>query len=115
MACRADPDNWYAFTIWGAHISIDKYFNYNPYYKQLKATDSSAAHLNGYNRLQAQCASVEGGQGVHLVFAVNGRVVLTVTDTDKPLPARSVGLGVGNVDATKQVVAEFDNFVVRQV
>jgi hypothetical protein len=115
VACRADPDNWYAFTIWGTYISIDKYFSYSPYYKQLKTTDNSAAHLNGYNLLQAQCASVEGGQSVHLVFAVNGRVVVTATDTDKPLPANSVGLGVSNVDATKPVEAEFDNFVVRQV
>jgi hypothetical protein len=115
VACRADPYNWYAFTIWGTYISIDKYFNYKSFYKQLKIASNSAVHMNGYNLLQAQCVSVEGGQGVHLVFAVNGRVVVTATDTDKPLQARSVGLGVSNVDATQPVDAEFDNFAVRQV
>jgi hypothetical protein len=61
------------------------------------------------------CASVVGGQGVHLVFSVNGRVVVTATDTGKPLPTRSVGVGVSNFDETKPVEAEFDNFVVRRV
>src|SRR5262249_46069290 len=46
VACRADPDNWYSFTIWGTYISIDKYFSYSPYFKHLKITDNSAAHLN---------------------------------------------------------------------
>ena len=81
----------------------------------MKTTGNSTAHLNGDNLLQAPCASVEGGQGVHLVFAVNGRVVVTATDTDKPLPARRVGLGVSNFDDSQPVEAEFDNFVVRQL
>jgi hypothetical protein len=114
VACRAGPDNWYAFTIWGTYISIDKYFSYSPYCKQLKITDNSAAHLDGYNLLQAQCATVEGSHGADLVFTVNGRVVVTATDTGKPLQVGSVGLGVSNVDATKPVEAEFDDFVVRQ-
>jgi hypothetical protein len=113
VTCRASPNSWYAFTIWDTFVSIDKFFSYKPYYKQLNHTSASAVHLNAYNLLQAQCTSER--QGVQLVFSVNGQVVIAATDTDKPLQTGSVGLGVENVHATKPVEAEFDNFVVKQV
>jgi hypothetical protein len=115
VACRVGQNSGYAFTIRNDSVSIDKYFNYGSGYKQLKSAGNSAVHLNGYNLLQAQCTSIEGGQGVQLVFSVNGRVVATATDTDKPLQTGSVGLGVSNDNATKPAEAEFDNLVVRQV
>jgi hypothetical protein len=46
---------------------------------------------------------------------VNGQIVITATDTAKPLLTRSVGVGVSNFDETKAVEAEFDNFVVRRI
>jgi Caspase domain len=114
VACRASPNSWYAFTIWDTFVSIDKFFSYKPYYKQLKHASASAIHLNAYNLLQAQCTG--GGQGVQLVFSVNGHVVVAATDTDKPLQTGSAGLGVELAkNATKPVEAEFDNFVVKQV
>jgi len=117
LACRAGQNGDYAFTIRPTSVSIEKYFDYYPYYRQLTPdTDNSAVHPNdAYNLLQAQCTSVQGGQGVHLVFSVNGRIVAAETDTDNPLRTGSVGLGVANHDATTPVEAEFDNLVVKQV
>jgi hypothetical protein len=115
VACRASQNGKYAFIIREDAVSIDKYFNYDPGYRQLTVTGISAVHLNAYNVLQAQCTGVEGGQGVQLVFSVNGRIVAAATDTDNPLRTGSIGLGVDNVNATTPVEAEFDNLVVKQV
>ncbi len=115
VACRADQNNLYVFTIRPTSVSIEKYFNYPPGYRQLTVTDNSAVHRNDYNLLQAQCTSAEGGQGVQLVFSVNGRIVAAAIDTDNPLRTGSVSLGVSDHDPTTPVKAEFDNLVVKQV
>jgi len=116
--CRADEQHGaYAFIIWSGYVAIAKYDSSG--YHELKTADTPAVHANATNRMQGECTTVEGQQAVRLVFSVNGQVVADVTDTQNPLQAGTVGLGVkagtNAHKAGKAVEAEFDNFVVTQI
>ena len=111
--CREgeNGDNGYVFAIWGTFVAIDKYRNGG--YSQLQTHNNSAVHVIGNNLLQAQC--INKGQGVYLVFSVNGQKVAEATDTDKPLLTGTVGLGLELGNVNKPIEAEFDNFVVTHI
>ncbi len=117
LGCRADANgNVYVFTIWDDSIQIAKLLDHAPWYVLLKSVGLDALNVNAKNRLQAVCTSEQGQQAVHLVFSVNGRVVVEATDTKTPFLTGTVGLLVGTgPDAKTAVEAEFDNFVVTQV
>jgi hypothetical protein len=112
--CRA-PSNGgaYLFAIGGGVADIVKYSS-NGGLSGLREGNYSEAGVNGYNLLQAQCTNE--GQGVHLVFWVNGKIVAQATDTHNPLTTGTVGLAVASTEkVNKPAEAQFDNFTVTQV
>jgi hypothetical protein len=112
ILCRVDGDRAYIFTISDDFVKIAKA---GAKYEELKSADVPI-DANAKNRLQAECASVEGEQAVHLVFSVKGRAVAEATDRDSPILTGTVGLFVGTgPNAKKAGQAQFDNFVVTPI
>jgi hypothetical protein len=102
--------------IWDNDIEISKFLNHAPWYMTLKNAPLGALNVNAKNRLQAVCTSEQGQQAVHLIFSVNGRVVIEATDKTAPFPTGTVGILVATgPDAKTSVEAEFDNFAVSQL
>jgi hypothetical protein len=111
--CRGDAksDNGYAFTIWGTHVSLGKYFEADPGYSTLRERVAiHAVNATGVNEVEAVCANDEAQEAVTLVLSVNGTRVLAYTDADDPFLSGTVGLVVVSADSAME--AEFDNFVV---
>ena len=63
--------------------------------------------------MRAVCTGDAGRQ--RLVFFLNGEVVAQIDDTEDPFTTGGVGLGVAVGEGDNAIVAEFDNFTVRDV
>lgn len=125
MACRHGVWPWksdqapnnggaYLFAVLGGFVTaIVKIACNDGHTAVLRKGNYSGAGVNGYNLLQAQCTNE--GQGVHLVFSVNGKIVARATDTHNPLTTGTVGLAVASSEkVNKPAEAQFDNFTVTQ-
>jgi hypothetical protein len=127
--CRADQslqNGNYAFIIWdlrdsNPYVSIGKYFDQAPWYRELVTEPIPAVDVKAVNRLQAVCTSNEGQQAVRLGFWVNGEKVAETTDTKpwpwsaNPFQTGTVGLLVAFGPEATAVEAEFDNFAVTEL
>ena len=109
IQCRVDGANAYEFTVTEDDATIAKTGA-----DVLRQNTTLPIDPHALNRLHATCTNVEGQRAVHLVFSVNGRVLVEYTDRKDPYLVGTVGLTVWATDAKRAGVAEFDNFVVTQ-
>lgn len=77
----------------------------------LKTVPTSAVHVSSANQLRAACTSIDGQRAVHLVFWVNGKKAVEVTDTKNPSTSGSVGI-IAGTSGKRIVEVAFDNFIV---
>lgn len=119
IVCRVNPTqpHAYVFAVSGTYVAIYKQNGANDasnlYYRSIS---NSPVLVNANNLLQAECTSVEGQQGVRLVFSVNGHIVAAAIDTNNPLLTGTVGVGVEQpTKVNEPVEVEFLDFVVSQV
>ncbi|MBW8484251.1 serine/threonine-protein kinase [Actinomadura parmotrematis] len=85
--------------------------------KALATADSVGGfHGKGANKLQLACEWPAGGGTIRVRAWVNGHRVADVTDTDRPLPNGSIGIGVrrgGN--ASQQATVDFDDVDISKI
>jgi hypothetical protein len=112
IVCKADSSGseYYDFEVSGGGAFIDK--DTTNSYKTLAKNLNVPVSASGTNQLRAACISARGGKAVHLVFWINEKKVLDVTDRTNPITSGTVGLVVDRAYHKTAAAAEFDNFVV---
>jgi serine/threonine-protein kinase len=115
LTCRSDDQgNRYLFSVEGKSVLIAKSTHTGSNYVYSPLTPLTAAPVSAGTplALRADCITVSGQRAVRLVFWVNGRKLLDVTDKD-PLANGTVGFFT-NFYGKKVITseAEFRNFVV---
>jgi len=114
LTCRSDDQgNHYLFSVQGHTAVIAKATHAGNNYLYDPLTPATAAPINaGANQLRADCTATSGQAAVRLVFWVNGKKLLDVTDKN-PLADGTVGVFT-NFYGKKVVTAaaEFRNFSV---
>jgi len=118
IAFRADGSgDVYAFVIMDHAVAIQKWVGQGATVAGSPApVSASAVHADAADRLQAVCATADGGRAVHLELWLNGQKMVDFTDRDHPYTKGYLGLYVESIsDATSTAGAEFDNFSAAQL
>ena len=119
IAFRTDGSgNYYAFVIQDHAVAIDKWVgNGDRVQGSPPPVSTSAVHADVADRLQAICATIEGGRAVHLELWVNGKKLVDFTDRNHPYTKGYLGLLVQSSMSGTQTTteAEFDNFAAAQL
>ena len=118
ITCRSDDQgNHYLFTVQGRSALIAKstFDGSNYHYNLLTHAASAPISTGAANSLRADCIELGGQRAVRLIFWVNGRKLLEVTDRN-PLANGTVGVFTNFFGKTvAPAKAEFRDFAVSRL
>lgn len=118
IAFRSDSHgDVYAFVIEDHAVAIQKWVGGGGSVADSPApVSTSAVHADAADRLQAVCATTDGGRAVHLELWLNGQKMIDFTDRDHPYTKGYLGLFVESIShAATTTGAEFGNFAAARL